>query len=60
MVPPEPLGDGGDKNSLEMVVDVLKLVAGLLLGVVGAAVLIALALWHLVSEMDRIDKSNDE
>jgi hypothetical protein len=43
-----------------MVVGVLKLVAGLLLGVVGAAVLVGLALWHLVSEMDRIDRSLDE
>jgi hypothetical protein len=43
-----------------MLVNVLKMVAGLLLGVVGASLLVTMALWHLVREMDRFDSENGE
>jgi hypothetical protein len=38
----------------------LKVVAGLVLGAFGAAVLVSAALWHLLRELDRIDSANDE
>lgn len=43
-----------------MLVNVLKMVAGLVLGVVGASLLVTMALWHLLREVDRIDSRNGE
>ena len=43
-----------------MLINALKVVAGLVLGVVGASLLVTMALWHLVCEMDRIDSDNGE
>jgi len=39
---------------------VVKIVVGLLLGVVAFGALAVLTLWHLVGEMRRIDKLEDE
>jgi hypothetical protein len=48
------------RNTFVMLVNILKMVAGLLLGVVGASLLVVLAGWHLLREMDRMDSRNGE
>jgi hypothetical protein len=43
-----------------MLINALKIAAGLVLGVVGASLLVTMALWHLVREIDRFDSDNGE
>lgn len=52
--------DKTEETHFVMLVNILKMVAGLLLGVVGASLLVVLAGWHLLREMDRIDSRNGE
>ncbi len=58
MVPPEPLGDGGDKNrqvGFKVITGILKIVAGLVVGFVATGILLIVALGVILDEMRRID-----
>ena len=43
-----------------MITGFFKVLVGLVIGTIGAGVLLSLALWHLVREIDRVDSANDE
>lgn len=51
--------DKTEETYFVMLVNMLKVVAGLLLGVVAASLLVVMAGWHLLREMDRIDSKDN-
>lgn len=52
--------DKMEETHFVMLVNILKIGVGLLLGVVVASLLVVMAGWHLLREMDRIDSQTGE